>query len=503
MLVLLLGGVLPLFGTGQAAALQQYSAPQILISSQNFPIDIAADQITSTTSVKTATVTTTSTSRVSQTKTATASTTIATTTTYLNRTRTTTASTTIATTTTYLNRTRTTTASTTVATTTSYLSRTATTTASSTVGTTTAYVSQTATTTAPTTVATTTNYVNQTATATTSSTLSTTTTALVNSTQTVTATSTITTTAATSTVPSTPTGLLIPLFIYPTTVSTWSSIAALPAAYPNVPVIAIINPDSGPGSSQDPNYVAGINSLKASGVVTVGYVWTNYGAVSLQSVESSIDAWKNLYGVTGIFLDAMAYHTGYESYYQSIETYAKGTDGMSIVIGNPGTDTVASYVGNGGVDNIGFYEDFGTPTISYLSSTFHTSYPKTEWSFLAHGVASLNDSFIAQASQYVSYLYVSSGPGSAPWGTIPSYLNQMAADLAKANPPAQTIKASPSVIGSNPIGINNDYQVSSGYGATDFSSFSFLNSRNVLISIAMTVMKFHLSTSPEFRPEVD
>ncbi len=48
--------------------------------------------------------------------------------------------------------------------------------------------------------------------------------------------------------------------------------------------------------------------MKAAGVVTIGYVYTNYGAVSLQSVESSIDAWKNLYGVTGIFLDAMAYH---------------------------------------------------------------------------------------------------------------------------------------------------------------------------------------------------
>jgi hypothetical protein len=276
------------------------------------------------------------------------------------------------------------------------------------------------------------------------------------------------------------------LFIYPTTVSTWSSITALPAAYPNVPVIAIINPDNGPGTSQDHNYVAGINALKASGVVTVGYVWTNYGAVSLQSVESSIDAWKNLYDVTGIFLDAMAYHTGYESYYQSIVTYAKVTDGMNIVIGNPGTDTVASYVGNGGVDNIGFYEDFGTPTIAYLSSAFHTSYPKTQWSFLAHGVASLNDSFIIQASQYVSYLYVSSGPGSAPWGTIPSYLDQMAADLARVNP---STPAAPSTSPSNanPNGINN-YQLSFGCGANcaaDFRSFSFPHSRNGPIIIGM------------------
>jgi len=387
--------------------------------------------------------------------------TFTTTTTYLNYTKRTTVSNTIATKTNYVSQTATTTVPTTIATTTGYVSQTATATAPTTVSTTTSYAKQTATTTAPTTVSTTTSYVSQTATATSSNTLSTTTTTFVCcNTQTVTATSTTTTTGTTSTAPSTPTGLLVPLFIYPTTVSTWSSIAALPAAYPNVPVIAIINPNNGPGTSQDPNYVAGINSLKAAGVVTIGYVYTNYGAVSLQSVESSIDAWKNLYGVTGIFLDAMAYHTGYESYYQSIETYAKGTDGMSIVIGNPGTETVASYVGNGGVDNIGFYEDFGTPTIAYLSSPFHTSYPKTEWSFLAHGVASLNDSFVAQASQYVSYLYISSGPGSAPWGTFPSYLNQMAADLARVNPSTPTRAALPSttVSNTNSNGVKNYQQ---------------------------------------------
>ncbi len=489
MLVLLLAGVIPLFaqGSGQAAALPQYSAPQIL-SNQNFPIDIAVDQVTgTTTSVKTATVTTTSTSLVDQTKTATVSTTIATTTSYVDRTKTVTSPTTIATTTAYVNRTKTTTASTTIATTTSYVDRTATATAPTTVATTTSYANQTATTTAPTTIATTTNYVSQTATATSSATatLSTTTTTFVTATSTTTA-----TTSTISTVPSTSTGLLVPLFIYPTTVSTWSSIAALPAAYPNVPVIAIINPNSGPGSSQDSNYVAGINSLKASGVVTIGYVWTNYGAVSLQSVESSIDAWKSFYGVTGIFLDAMAYHTGYESYYQSIETYAKVTDGMNMVIGNPGTDTVATYVGNGGVDNIGFYEDFGTPTIAYLSSTFHTTYPKTEWSFLAHGVAAVNDSFIAQASQYVSYLYVSSGPGGNPWGTIPSYLNQMAADLAKVNPSTPTRAAAPSTAPSNanPNGLNNHSKLSfvcEANCAHDFS-FSLPHSQNVLISVGMT-----------------
>jgi len=60
---------------------------------------------------------------------------------------------------------------------------------------------------------------------------------------------------------------------------------------------------------------------------------------------------------------------------------------MNIVIGNAGTKTIASYIGNIGVDNIGFYENSGIPTISYLSSPFHTLYPKTE-SFICYGVES-------------------------------------------------------------------------------------------------------------------
>jgi hypothetical protein len=260
----------------------------------------------------------------------------------------------------------------------------------------------------------------------------------VNSTQTLTSTSVIATSTTTtaSTIPTTATGLIIPLFIYPTTVSTWSSIAALPALYPNVPVIAIINPANGVGASQDLNYVAGINSLKSAGVITVGYIYTDYGAIPLQSVKTSIDLWKSFYGVNGIFLDAMAYTPGFESYYQSIESYAKGTDGMSIVVGNPGTDTIASYIGSGGVDNIGLYENSGTPTIAYLSSTFHTSYPKTQWSFICYGVPTLNDTYITLASRYVSYLYVASGAFPNPWSTLPSYLDHMASDLAAVNPPS-------------------------------------------------------------------
>src|SRR2546428_6234143 len=69
-------------------------------------------------------------------------------------------------------------------------------------------------------------------------------------------------------------GLAIPLFTYPcftTTQCTWTNVIQARQAYPSVPLLAVINPNSGPGRSIDPNYVQGIKNLQAAGVVGPGY----------------------------------------------------------------------------------------------------------------------------------------------------------------------------------------------------------------------------------------
>jgi len=39
--------------------------------------------------------------------------------------------------------------------------------------------------------------------------------------------------------------------------------------------VAVMNPDSGPGASRDPNYAAAVQSAEAAGVTVVGYVYTS------------------------------------------------------------------------------------------------------------------------------------------------------------------------------------------------------------------------------------
>src|SRR5260370_37887542 len=80
------------------------------------------------------------------------------------------------------------------------------------------------------------------------------------------------------------TGVVIPLYWYPD--SEWTAIIQARATYPNVPIIAIVNPNNGPGSSSDPNYVSGIHNMQAVGLTGISIDSTLYGN-NANSIEES------------------------------------------------------------------------------------------------------------------------------------------------------------------------------------------------------------------------
>jgi hypothetical protein len=181
----------------------------------------------------------------------------------------------------------------------------------------------------------------------------------------------------------------------------------------------VINPNSGPGSSKDPNYVQGIKNLQAAGVVVLGYVWTDYGRISLSNVEQQVSSYKNWYSVNGIFFDGMANVAGGENYYSTLNTYVKSL-GMTYTMGNPGTTTLKSYIGT--LDSIIIYEDGGTPSLSYLTSaTFYPSYSKSNFGFVSYSVPSLDTSFEVSSTKYVQWLYITNAGLPNPYDTLPSY----------------------------------------------------------------------------------
>src|SRR5581483_10347642 len=116
-------------------------------------------------------------------------------------------------------------------------------------------------------------------------------------------------------------GIMVPLYTYPG--GTWDRVANTKIAHPGLPIVAIVNPASGPGSSKDSNYATGIANLKSAGVVVIGYVSTAYTGRSLTAVEGDIDRWHSWYpNLDGIFFDEQTNWAGKESYYKQASDYA-------------------------------------------------------------------------------------------------------------------------------------------------------------------------------------
>jgi hypothetical protein len=160
------------------------------------------------------------------------------------------------------------------------------------------------------------------------------------------------------------TGVIIPLYSYPG--ADWDSLIQQRHSNPLVPIIAIINPDSGAGQHQDPNYVTGIKRLLAAGMTVLGYTYTDYGRRDVAVVAAEVDRYKSWYSVSGIFFDEMSNAVGGESYYSYLSLHAKAI-GLSYIVGNPGTAVPSTYVGT--VDVIVTYEASGLPTPATLATS--------------------------------------------------------------------------------------------------------------------------------------
>ena len=222
-------------------------------------------------------------------------------------------------------------------------------------------------------------------------------------------------------------GIIIPLYIYPTSFA-WNLVANEKIMHPNVPIVTIINPNSGPGTYQDPNYVNGINKLRSAGVTVIGYVYTSYASRPITAVEQDVRVYKTFYpNINGIMFDEMnnVAGAGHESYYSTVSNYAKAL-GLSFTVGNAGADVPSSFIGT--VDTILNFERQGYPTISYLDG-WHSQYSKYRWGMTSYGDQYLSDAFVYYAKQYSGYIYITDDVLPNPYDTLPSYFDRLIQDL--------------------------------------------------------------------------
>ena len=181
-----------------------------------------------------------------------------------------------------------------------------------------------------------------------------------------------------------PSSILLPLYLYPTTSTPWTTLYNSLTAHPNTQFDVVINPDSGPmlaGPSDAllSDYVSAVSKLRTyDNVNIIGYVHTSWGDASLQpallSNISRYATWNTYTGadirLDGIFFDEAP--TVYsDSIYTNFQTATKlaRSSNLPKVIFNPGAiaDTkyfaLADYI----IMFEGAYSNFDASKISALS----------------------------------------------------------------------------------------------------------------------------------------
>ena len=228
-----------------------------------------------------------------------------------------------------------------------------------------------------------------------------------------------------STTSTTAAGTIVPLYTDPSDPS-WTAIVEAKMAHPKVPVIAIVNPNNGPGGSVSSGYSAGIAKLVAANIEVLGYVATGYASHPVATMEATIDQWKSFYPqVQGIFFDEQSNQAGDVTYYKTLSQYAK-SKGLSYTVGNPGTDTAEAFIG--ALDTMLIYESSGVPSVAQMSG-WHSKYPKSNFGVIPYAVPAMNASFVATARQYVGYIYLQSDNLPNPWDSLPAYFADLLAAL--------------------------------------------------------------------------
>jgi Spherulation-specific family 4/Glycosyl hydrolase family 26 len=142
---------------------------------------------------------------------------------------------------------------------------------------------------------------------------------------------------------------------------------ALITAARDVEVVAIANPNNGPGSKSNDDYKRYIEKAAAHGVTVLGYVRTNYGKIPVKEVDEDIRRWLDWYEpVSGVFFDEQTADDKDEdsgkdmiSHYRELFDHARKRLAKrcgGLIISNPGTVCSERYLTEARADVLCLYE---------------------------------------------------------------------------------------------------------------------------------------------------
>jgi hypothetical protein len=220
-----------------------------------------------------------------------------------------------------------------------------------------------------------------------------------------------------------PVTAIVPLYIYPSS-GAWMPLVDAVRQNPGSKVVAIINPNSGPGVQVSADYTNGIRLLEDAGIAVSGYVATTYAARAAAAVEADIRLYRQYYPqVSSIFLDEMSNMPSDDAYYASIRRQALDA-GFQSVIGNPGTNLTTQ----SSLDSVTVFEQARLPTDQEVAS-IPALLSRQRVSVLVYDATTLPRTSLFRLRSRVGGLYFTQDTLPNPWDSLPVYLETMLHDF--------------------------------------------------------------------------
>lgn len=182
----------------------------------------------------------------------------------------------------------------------------------------------------------------------------------------------------------------------------------------------VLNPASGAGAAPLPEYAALAARLRGAAIRFVGYVDTDYGRRSADSVRAEVARWRDWYDVDGVFLDqSRADLAGLDLYERHVgEARALG---CRTVVLNPGCypDEAYAHLAN----LVVVFEGDAAQHRRVVVPSWVRRIPAERFCHLVHGVSA--DGLVAARSRTASWhagsLYVTDQVLPNPWGRLAPY----------------------------------------------------------------------------------
>lgn len=231
-------------------------------------------------------------------------------------------------------------------------------------------------------------------------------------------------------------GLLVPAYIDPggKGLKDWERLIA---AADRVPIIAIVNRDSGPGKQVDENLRAVLHRARRSKITLIGYVPLKYARRPAADVKAEVDGWLSFYPgvIGGIFFDEQPSGPEGVPYVAECADYARSRIKNARIVSNPGAICAPEYLAIAGGPTVCLFEN-KTGIDAYRPPPWRTRFRAGQMAVVLYDVRTAEEmkrSLREMVRKRSGYVYVTDDSGANPWDRLPSYWDEEVAAVAAEN----------------------------------------------------------------------